>query len=1050
MLDWKKIEEQARERWRKLNLLNLLEKKNSGKKKYFLLDGPPYANNIPHVGHIRNTMGKDVMIRLKFMQGYDVFFQPGFDTHGLPVENMVEKELKLHSKKDIKELGVENFTSRCKGLAAMNKDFWLAIYEQMGSWYSWREPYLTYNNNYIEAGWWAFSGMHKKGLVYEGKKPVFWCPHCETALAGYEVTDSYKIVTDPAVYVKFPVKGKENTFFLVYTTTPWTLVSNAAVAVHPDELYVMVETVHGKLILAKPRLGILAELGIGYKILEEFSGKTLAGVSYEPLLDVPVQKELAKNPKALKVILSIPILKTRVASKIALKKATEEKEEFGHFVTMDEGTGLVHTAPGHGKTDNMVGEYYGLPAPSPLDDECKYTDDAGEFSGMFVKEADKEIIAKIEESGKLLYSGRVEHKYPLCWRCKAPLIFRMSVQWFLKISPLKEKMLMANEKVEWLPSFAQERFQSWVEDAEDWNVSRQRYWGIPLPIWECNECGEKKVIGSSDEIKENLFDSAQKIPEDLHAVNSVKLKCKCGHPMSRINDILDVWFDSGIAPWASLGYPAQNKELFERMYPVNRINESQDQIRGWFYSLMFCGIAALGKVPYKTISMPGWVVDEKGEKMSKSLGNVIYAKDALDELGADVLRLYLFSDVAPYALMKFSKETAKKEIAKILTIFWNLHILVGGQNALLPTKLSTPEDKWLLSRINSTIDTFTENIEKFEFHTAGKSVAAFLVDDVSRWYVQLARERMEKGDLVPYALIRKAVHTCCILLAPVTPHIADDIFARMTNEPVHMQDWPKAGRTNKKLEEEMNYVREIISPVLAMREKSSLGLRWPLLEIVIETPVEYQKIVRRHDKVIRTQTNSKAITIVTSFDKAAKSIKIEGKRITEDFGKLAPSLLKRIYSLNRQELTDAVLKDNKYIVTLEGKEFTLLKDIHLITEYAVPAPYLAAGFTHGSVYINTARNAELDGEGFAREIMRRIQQLRKEMGLQKKDFIHCAVACDIELINMLRKHKQSIQEKVGATELILSPEPQKSQYAKTATEKIRGKEISFYAGVNTP
>ena len=1035
MLDIKKIEAESRERWRKQELLHLLEKKNAGKKKYFLLDGPPYANNIPHVGHIRNTMGKDVMIRLKFMQGYNVFFQPGFDTHGLPVENMVEKDLHLTSKKDILALGVENFTKRCKELAAMNKDWWLEVYDKMGSWYSWREPYLTYNNSYIEAGWWTFAKLWKKGLVYEGKKPVFWCPHCETALAGYEVTDSYKVLSDPAIYVKFLVKGKENTFLLVYTTTPWTLVSNVAVAVHPDEPYVLVETALGKLILAKPRLSLLEELGVGYKILEEFSGKSLDGVAYEPLLDVPVQKELATHPKAQKVVLSIPLLKLRVASKVAAKKTIDQKEDFSHFVTMDEGTGLVHTAPGHGKTDHEMGQQYGLPSPSPLTDECKYTDDAGEFSGMFVKEADKDIIMKLEQTGKLLYAGKVEHKYPLCWRCKAPLIFRMSNQWFIKIDQLKQNMLAANEQVNWLPPFAKERFQHWVEEAEDWNVSRQRYWGIPMPVWACKQCGEKKVVGSVKEIQKNLFDKMQKIPEDLHAVNALQLRCRCKHPMTRVHDIFDVWFDSGIAPWAF----CWGKKA---IYPTDRINESQDQIRGWFYYLMFCGIGAHDKAPYRAISMPGWVVDDKGEKMSKSLGNVVYAKDALEEMGGDILRLYLFSDVAPYALMKFNKETAKKEMGKVMTILWNLHLLVQEQHGDVPKKLSFVEDKWLLSRIQSIISLFTENIEQFEFHTAGRGLASFIVDDVSRWYVQLVRERMDKGDLVPYALLRKAVLTACLLLAPVAPYLSDEIHVRLTQQSVHLTAWPKAGRRNEKLEEEMNHIREVIAPLLTLREKIGLGLRWPLKEVVIET--SNGTVVKKYASLIKNQTNVKHIK-VGIFPKAIKTITIEGKKISEDFGKSAPLVLKEIHSLNKEKVTQAVLEDGKYIVLVEGKEFSLQKDTHLVVQYQAPAPFVALGFSSGAVYVNTTRTPELDGEGYAREIMRRMQQLRKEMGLQRKDKITCAVVCDTELLSLLQPHAAAIQEKVGATACSLLPASPTQQYMHHATETIKGKEIQFFA-----
>lgn len=1038
MLDIKKLEEAARERWRKNKLLDLLEQKNKSKKKYFLLDGPPYANNIPHVGHIRNTMGKDVMIRLKFMQGYNVFFQPGFDTHGLPVENIVEKDLKLHSKKEILALGVENFTKRCKELAATNKDSWLEIYDKMGSWYSWREPYLTYNNSYIEAGWWTFSKMWKNGLVYEGKKPVFWCPHCETALAGYEVTDSYKVLSDPAIYVKFPVKGKENTFLLIYTTTPWTLVSNVAVAVHPDELYVLVETAQEKLILAKPRLPLLEELGMGYTILEEFHGKAIDGLAYEPLLDVPIQKELTKNTKAQKVVLSFPLLKVRVASKVAAKKTIDQKEDFSHFVTMDEGTGLVHTAPGHGKTDSEIGHYYDLPAPSPLTDECKYTDDAGEYAGMFVKEADKEIIAKLERTGKLLHAGRVEHKYPLCWRCKVPLIFRMSNQWFIKIGPLKEKMLAANEQINWLPSFAKERFQHWVEEAEDWNVSRQRYWGIPMPIWECKQCGEKKVMGSVKEIKKNLFDKTQKIPDDLHAVNALQVRCACKHPMTRINDIFDVWFDSGIAPWAFCWGK-------KGIYPTDRINESQDQIRGWFYYLMFCGIGIHEKAPYHSISMPGWVVDDKGEKMSKSLGNVIYAKDALEEMGGDILRFYLFSDVAPYSLMKFNKETAKKETGKIMTILWNLHLLVQEQHTEVPKKLRSIEDKWLLSRIQSIIGLFIENTERFEFHTAGRGLASFIVDDVSRWYVQLVRERMDKGDPIPYALLRKAVLTACLLLAPVAPHISDEIYTNITKQSVHLAAWPKAKKKNDAFEKEMTLVREAVTPVLALREKLGIGLRWPVMKVVIESPFALKK----YHALIKSQLNCKTVTFCDHFPLSQKSIKINGKKIEEDFGKTASSILKYLYTQDKNELKEKTTKEGRYSITLEGKEFVLLKDVHLLVEYAVSAPWHAASFSSGAVYLNTERTLELDGEGYAREIMRRMQQLRKEMGLQRKDKITCAVVCDTKLLSLLQPHADAIKEKIGATACSLlstSPIQQPTQqYTHHATEIIKGKEINFYA-----
>jgi isoleucyl-tRNA synthetase len=536
MDDFKSLQKKYDHYWKEKDLLGKLQKKNKGGKGYFYLDGPPYANFVPHVGHIRNTVYKDLGIRLAFMKGYNVLFQPGFDTHGLPVENMVEKKLKLHSKKSIEKIGVGHFTKTCREWATTNKDLWLEAYKLLGSWYAWKEPYLTYNNDYLESGWWSFKQMWNKKLVYEGQKPVFWCPKCETALSGYEVTDSYIMKSDPSIIIKFKLKNKDD-YLLVFTTTPWTLISNTAIVAKADEMYVKVETVLGNLILAKKRLDILADLGIGFKVIEEFEGKKLDSMKYEPILDVPMQRELGKNKTSHRIYMSIPILKERVPSKVAAKKNVGESGDiYEHFVSVEEGTGLVHTAPGHGKTDNEIGVHYKLEEASPLDSSCNFTDMAGQFKGMFVKDADKDILKLLESGGKLVYHATAEHKYPVCWRCKAPLIFRMSNQWFVKID--RDAMVKLNEKVRWLPGYAGERFESWVLNAEDWNISRQRYWGIPIPVWKC-ECGKSEIVSSFAELKKK---SIEKLNDnfDLHNASKVKIRCSCGKEMERIKDIFDV------------------------------------------------------------------------------------------------------------------------------------------------------------------------------------------------------------------------------------------------------------------------------------------------------------------------------------------------------------------------------------------------------------------------------------------------------------------------------------------------------------------------------
>ncbi len=857
MYNFKVSEPEIRKYWKKINLLKKLQEKNKKNDNYFYMDGPPYANFVPHVGHVRNTVYKDLGIRLAFMKGFNVLFQPGFDTHGLPVENVVEKKLNLKSKKDIEILGIDKFTKTCKELAATNKDLWLEVYDLLGSWYSWKEPYLTYNNSYIESGWWSFKQMWDKGLVYEGQKPVFWCPKCETALAGYEVTDSYIMKTDPSIILKFKIKDKDE-YILVFTTTPWTLLSNVAIVAHPDEIYVKVETHKGKLIIAKKRLDLFTDLGIGYKIIEEFKGKKLEGLEYESIIDVPMQEELKKNPKSHKVYMSIPILKERIASKVATKKKVGESGDvFEHFVNVEEGTGFVHTAPGHGKTDNEIGQKYDLPEASPLDDSCKFTKEGGQFEGVFVKDADKEILQLLEREGKLLHKDYAEHKYPVCWRCKEPLIFRMSNQWFLRIN--RNEMIKLNKNVNWLPKYANERFENWILNAEDWNISRQRYWGIPMPVWKC-ECGNIEIIESLKELSKK---SSHKIKNDfdLHNVSDVKLKCKCGKHMTRIKDIFDVWFDSGIAPWASLGYPLHNKELFESNFPVSRINESQDQVRGWFYHLLYCSQTVFNKSSYMEVSMPGWVVDSKGQKMSKSLGNVVFAKDALENYGADALRFYYMWDIAPYDLQRFNEESIKKEVSRVFNILWNINTyIIGKVNNNTKTTIKRIEDKWIISKLNTLIKECRDALDNFEYHVASRKLENFILNTFSREYIHLIRDR--EDNQVDYILF-EVLKELCVLLAPISPFITEKIYQdlkkkfKLKEESIHLFDYPKTNTKliDSELEENMDKIKEIVSIALSERDKEKLGVRWPIPSIEIY----YSKSLKEFEDIIKTQVNVKKI-----------------------------------------------------------------------------------------------------------------------------------------------------------------------------------------------
>ncbi len=933
MLDLKQIEKDTRKFWKENKIEEKLLNKNKKKEPYFLLDGPPYANFTPHVGHIKNTVFKDLLIRIALMKGYNTFFQPGFDTHGLPVENMVEHKLNLKSKKDIEKLGIKKFMKECKKSAVENKDNWMKAYKKLGSLYDGKEPYLTYENYYIDSAWWAFSQMYNKEMVYEGEKPLMWCPHCETSLAGYEVTDSYKEVTDPGVYVLFNLKDSDESL-LVYTTTPWTLPANVAIAIAPKEDYATVEVTGKNIIIAKNLLKKLSDNEMGYLIKREFKGKELVGKKYEPLLDVPLQKELGKGElgKAHKVISSIPLLKERVASKMRTKKGSEGEDVFEEFVTVEEGTGLVHCAPGHGKTDYEVGQHYGLACVSPLDEKCKFKEEAG-FQG-FVKYADKDIIEYLENEGKLLFKEKVNHNYPLCWRCKNPLIFRLSNQLFFKVSKVKKTIQRENKKVTWYPEFARERFDNWVANAEDWNISRQRYWGIPIPIWK-SEDGEKIVISNSKEL-EKLY--GKKI-KDLHVVENVSFK-KNGKEFKKVKGILDVWFDSGVAPFASWGYPHKNKELFEKNFPVSRINEAQDQIRGWFYSLMFSSAAVFEKPAYKEVSMTGWVLDKNGNKMSKSLGNVTTGNEALDTYGGDMLRFYYCWDVAPYETQKFNGDIMQKEVGKIFNVLWNMRNLCEKGKVIAKDK----GDEWILSKLESMTKKYEKNMDEFEFSEAFRELTDFILNSLSRQYIQMNREK-NKGAIIGHC-IKRIVN----LLAPVSLFISEMIWQDLREKEivkeksVHLCDWPKANekKIDVSLESKFEFVFKIIEKGLYERDKNKIGLKWPLTKITVYSNNE-ESVFELKD-IIKNQLNVKEIIFENSTNKEIEvnldteiTPELETEGFVRNIARAVQSLRKKKKLVKENKIALVIVCEKEMALRLTDfkenlKEKTNAKELEILTE----------------------------------------------------------------------------------------------------------------------
>jgi len=981
LLNLKEIEVRIRNFWEANKIPQKLTKFNPKKPKFYLLDGPPYVNAEPHVGHIKTTTLKDVWSKFKLMQGFSVWHQPGFDTHGLPIENMVEKELKIKSKKEIEEIGIEKFIEVCKKKATGNEKVWLNLYKQLGAWRGYQEPYLTYENYYIESAWWTIKRLHEKGLLYQGEKPTYWCTHCQTALAGYEVTDSYADLKDPYIFVKFPIKGKQNEFLVVFTTTPWTLVDNVAIAVHPDADYVKLKVENEIWILAEKRVEKVMELvGKKYEIVEKFKGKILEGTEYEAVLDVPVQNEL-KNVR--RVILSIPVLKSKSYKHGVLEKLKELKEDFEEFVNVEEGTGLVHVAPGHGPEDFFIGQHYNLPVLSEVDDEGRFTEKAGNLKGLYVKDADKLIIEELEKNNLLAYASYVVHSYPLCWRCKNPLIFRLTKQWFLSVEQIKEQMLEGNEKVRWLPSFGKDRFRNWLKDAVDWCISRQRYWGIPLPIWICEKCGKIEVIGSLKELKEKAL---EKIPKEIdlhkHEIDKIHLKCNnCNSKMERVKDVLDVWFDSGIAPWASLGYPFKNKELFEKLWPVDLVDESQDQIRGWFYSLMFCAVATFGEVPYKQVAMNGWVLDEKGEKMSKSLGNVVLAQEALEKIGADALRMYYCWEVPPWEIQKFSFKTAQ-EIIRSLNILWNSFIffLTYAKDFKFTLSNLELEDRWILSRLNSLIKEVTNYLENFEFNRAGRALIEFVINELSRVYIKKIRDRVwifshSSTKSQALSVLFEVFYQLAKLFAPITPFLSEQIYQELKRfkklkQSVFKERWPepKEKFINRELEADFEKALKIVEIGYAARQKIGLKLRWPLKEILIECDDETKKVVVKLKEIIKFFLNCKQI----------------------EFGK----------------------GDETY-------EFAEEKGI--------------------KVWVKKVLDEELKMEAFLREFIRNVQEARKRFGFKVDEKIKLQVVAPEGLLDVLKKNESLIKQEVGAEILEFG----KSEFEKTGKFNFENHEIMF-------
>jgi len=1036
--DFKTIEPAIVDFWKDREIYEKCVQKNKGKKRFYYLDGPPYTTGQIHIGHAWGKALRDAILRYKRMRGFDVWDRPGFDMHGLPIEVKVEKKLGIKQKKEIIEnIGLAKFTEECEKYALENLWPMVKDFMRIGVWMNWQNPYMTIRNEYIEGAWWALANAHKNGYLYLGKKSMTWCPQCETALAKHEL--EYENRTDDSIYVKFKLQDKPNEYLVIWTTTPWTIPFNMAVMVHPDIEYVKVKTKEEVWIVAKERVDdVFKKAGKSFEIVETVKGKDLAGLKYHHVFkeEVPFHQEQDAE-KACTVLLS--------------------KE----FVSVDDGSGLVHCAPGCGPEDFEIGKQNNIPPFNECDEHGVYREAMGSLKGLVAKQDDYKFIQLLEDKGALVAKTKIQHEYAHCWRSKTPIIYRATDQWFLATEKLKDKMVKENKSVDWVPEWAGNRwFDSWLSSLQDWCISRQRFWGIPLPIWTC-ECGKQKVIGTREELKKA---SGQEL-ENVHRpwIDEVTIKCECGSIMHRVPDVLDVWLDSGCAPWATLNYP-DDKKTFEEFGFPDLILEGKDQIRGWFNSLMCMSMVSTGKVPYKAVYMHGFINDAQGRKMSKSLGNVISPYEITDAYGADTLRYYQIGGAQPGLDLNFNHDDAKIK-HKNLIVLWNVQkfmVDLAEELGKNPAELAFNdvkkhvhrEEKYILSKVNSTIKKVTELFDTYHLNEVpGVIEECFL--SLSRDYIQMVREKAAVGDDEDKTAVLYTIYTSLsaitTMFAPITPFICEQLHQHLkekfnlSEESVHLRDWPVADEAfiDEELEALMTAAGLVVQGILAAREKAKLSVRWPVTQVKIlsQDPVVL-KAAEKLEETIKYQTNVKVVIAKDDLDEVSISAKGNPGTLGKEFGKKSPAVLQAVSNADGNKIMRALATKGRIDVQVEEETITLTKD-HITIERQVSGDLVEAEFRAGFVYLDTSRTDELDAEGFAREIMRRVQQLRKDAGLKKTDTAEAHVKGSAQLIDMIAPWKERIEEKCGAR-VELSEEAPKKKFERSSEEKIKDKEVTLF------
>ncbi|MEP0804937.1 MAG: isoleucine--tRNA ligase [Chloroflexota bacterium] len=1014
------MEESVLKFWKQAEIFKKTVEQRQGAPEYVFYEGPPTANGKPGVHHVLARAFKDMFPRYKIMRGYHCSRRGGWDTHGLPVEIEVEKQLGFTNKQQIEEYGIDRFNELCKKSVFTYIQDWEKLTDRIAFWVDLEDAYVTYTNDYIESVWWILKNFWERDLLYKGYKVVPYCPRCGTPLSDHEVALGYDEATDPSVFVRMPLVDKPDTSLLVWTTTPWTLPANVAVAAHPDVDYVTVEreTEGGrteKLILAKALVQkVFGEEWV--KVVDTFKGKKLKGMKYQPLFTF-----LPPDKPAHFVVL-------------------------GDFVTTEDGSGLVHIAPAFGQEDMETAKQHDLPVLMTVLPNGTFINEVTPWRGMFVKDADPLITADLRARGLLFKAGEYKHTYPFCWRCKTPLLYYARESWYIRTSAFRDKLVELNNTINWVPEHIKDgRFGNWLANNIDWALSRERYWGTPLPVWECESCKHREGIGSVAELSEKAGRDLSGL--DLHRphVDQVHWACsECGGQMTRVPDLIDVWFDSGSMPVAQWHYPFENKEKFETQFPADYICEAVDQTRGWFYSLHAISTLLFGEVSYKNVICLGLILDGEGRKMSKSLGNIVNPWDVLNVHGADAFRWYLYTATPPGNERRFSSELVGEVIRNFTLTLWNVYsFFVTYANLDKPALTTLPIavndlDRWLLSELNTLVRDVTEAYENYDVPNATRPIEAF-VEKLSTWYLRRSRRRFWKSESdadkqAAYSTLYTALVTTSKLLAPAMPFLAEELYQNLVRsvdesapESVHLAEWPKAlpELIDESLNRDMALVMKLVSLGHAARQKANRKVRQPLAEAAfsVGNPNE-RKAVEAYADLLMDELNVKHVRLLdASTEAVSHTVKPLPKQLGQKYGNKFPALQKAILAMNAEDVAHTLMSGQPLKVTLDGAEYHILPEEVEVKAQAKEGFAVAEEGAYVAALV-TDLTPELVQEGLAREFVRRVQDLRKNANLEVADRIELFVEASAGLRSAIEAHRDYITAETLTVNLVFGSPPE--------------------------